>query len=286
MFPSHPKTGWGLPMLYRSFDVFVINLTSILIAAFVATSPPCVALRPYPDPLTLMLEELAPAPANQALRNIPDLGRRLLALRIYLRAGSKLAQRWSWTDEEIKAFKASPEEHALMDEIAAISAHFEQTNPGFEIYVNDNIRSLDVQIRNWNNNDSVEIAADEILSKWNGEFGSDPQGWNTLDPKKVRSWLYNFEGANRPAMAAPGLSLHGQARAIDFQVKQKGTIIAGTDSKQIERDWRATKWDLKLKESILAAGPSFRGPLISPDEPWHYEYDPRNRNAVKQSGGD
>jgi hypothetical protein len=273
-------------MLYRSSDVFVTTLTSIVMLAFVAMNSPCMAVRPYPDPLTMILEELAPAPANQALRGIPDLGRKLLALRIYLRTGSGLARRWSWTDEEIEAFKASPEHKALMDEVAAVSAHFVQTNPGFQIYVNSNVRSLNVQIHGWNSNESVGIAAEEILSKWNDQFGADAQSWKDLDPKKVRKWLYGFEGTTRPAIAAPGLSFHGQARAIDFQVMQNGTIIAGTNSKQIERDWRATKWDLKLKESILAAGPSFRGPLTSPDEPWHYEYDTGNRTARKESGDD
>jgi hypothetical protein len=173
-----------------------------------------------------------------------------------------------------------------MSEIAAVSAHFAQANPGFEVYVNSSVRSLDTQIRSWNTNESVGIAAEEILSKWNEQFGADAQSWNNLDPKKVRGWLYRFEGTSRPAIAAPGLSFHGQARAIDFQVRQNGKIIAGTDSKQIERDWRVPKWDLKLKESISAAGPSFRGPLTSPDEPWHFEYDPGNRTAVKEGNGD
>src|ERR1700752_1667603 len=100
-------------MLYRSSEPFVITLASILMLVFVAMSSPCVAVRPYPDPFTLTLEELAPAPSNQALRAIPDLGRKLLARKIYLRTGSRLTQRWSWTDEEIEAFKVSPEYKAL-----------------------------------------------------------------------------------------------------------------------------------------------------------------------------
>ena len=51
---------------------------------------------------------LAPPPANEALADIPEVGRRLLALRSYVRAGSKLADRWSWTEEKIKAFQGSP----------------------------------------------------------------------------------------------------------------------------------------------------------------------------------
>lgn len=266
-------------MLQRSFNAFATTVTLVFALAMAAMSSPCIALRPYPDPLTLTLEELAPPPASQALRQIPDFGRKLLALRIYLRTGSKLAQRWSWTDDEIKAFKASPEQKALLDEVAAVSVHFAQANPGFEIFVNTKVRSLDVQIRSWNSNESVGSAAEELLSKWNEQFGADAQSWNNLGPKEVRNWLYSLEGSHRPAIAAPGLSPHGQARAIDFLIEQNGTIVASADSKQIEQNWRVPKWDLKLKESIAAAGPSFRGPLTSPDEPWHYEYAPQNRTT-------
>ncbi len=263
-------------MLHRSSDVVAISILMLI-----AIATPCMALKPYPHPLAGICEELVPPRASQALADIPDPGRKLLALRIYLRTGSRLVQRWSWTDEEIKAFQASAEQQALLKEVAAVSAHFAQANPGFQIYVNAAVRSLDVQIRNWNSNESVGIAADEILSRWKDEFGPDVQAWVGLDPKKARNWLNGFEGAKRAAIAAPGLSFHGQARAIDFQVTQNGAMIAGTSSKDVEHDWRTPKWDVKLKESILAAGPSFRGPLTSPDEPWHYEYDPGNRTAVK-----
>jgi hypothetical protein len=272
-------------MLHRSFGVFAMVFASILMLISMAVISPCLAVRPYPHPLEQIIAELAPSPSDQALNQIPDLGRKLLALRIYLRTGSRLAPRWSWTDDQIKAFQASAEHQALVDEIAAVSAHFAKANPGFEIYVNANVRSLDAQIRSWNSNESVGIAADEILSKWKDKFGTDEQAWSYLAPKAVRDWLSGFEGTNRAAIAAPGLSFHGQARAIDFQVKQNATIVASTNSKQIEHDWRATKWDLKLQESILAAGRSFRGPLTSPDEPWHYEYHPANRTAVKADSG-
>jgi hypothetical protein len=37
----------------------------------------------------------------------------------------------------------------------------------------------------------------------------------------------------------------------------------------------AEGWDVKLKASIDAAGPSFVGPLANPHEPWHYDYVPK-----------
>ena len=238
------------------------------------------------DPLAERLAKLAPPPSNEALAEIPDLGRKLLALRSYVRAGSKLADRWSWTEEEIKAFQGSAEQQALLAEVAAVSAHFAQANPGYEIYVNTKVRSLDVQINNWNSNESVGVAAQEILTAWKDKVGTDAQISSKLDPAELRTWLSGFTVTNRANIAAPGLTLHGQARAIDFQVMQDGRIIAGADSKQIERVWRVDKWDVKLKESMLAAGPSFSGPLISPNEPWHYDYDPTSRIAAQEGGGD
>ncbi|SON57836.1 hypothetical protein HDIA_4295 [Hartmannibacter diazotrophicus] len=220
------------------------------------------------------LSELAPPQAVEALEQIPDPGRRLLALRSYLRTGSDLAARWSWTEEEIEAFQGSDDQRALLAEVAAIADHFARANPGFEIYANTRVRSLDVQISNWNSNESVGAAAAEILSAAKEEFGSDDKSFADVDPDDLRAWLVGFTGKTWANIAAPGLTAHGQGHAIDFQVMKDGHIIAGADSGEIEQVWRAEKWDEKLKASIDAAGPSFHGPLASPDEPWHYDYDP------------
>jgi hypothetical protein len=53
-----------------------------------------------------------------------------------------------------------------------------------------------------------------------------------------------------------------------------GRIHAGANSDEVKSVWRAEGWDQKLKASIEIAGPSFSGPLINPDEPWHYDYAP------------
>ena len=232
------------------------------------------------------LEKLAPPPANEALAQIPDTGRKLLALRSYVRAGSTLAERWSWTEEEIKAFQGSDEQLALLAEVAAVSAHFAEANPGYEIYANTKVRSLDVQIRSWNANESVGVEAAELLTAWIEKFGDDEAAYDSLEPKQVRLFLAGFTGSERARVAAPGLTLHGRAQAIDFQVMRDGVIVAGANSKEIESVWRAEKWDVKLKESMLAAGPSFRGPLVSPDEPWHYDYDPAGRMLENDRAGD
>ena len=60
--------------------------------------------------LDAALVKLAPPPSGEALTRIPDPGRKLLALRSYVRYGAKIADRWSWTKKQIEAFEGSPEQ--------------------------------------------------------------------------------------------------------------------------------------------------------------------------------
>lgn len=224
--------------------------------------------------LDAVLAKLAPPPSGEALTEIPDPGRKLLALRSYLRYSPKIADRWSWTREQIKAFEGSPEQQALLAEIAAVNKHFKAANPGYEIYVHGTVRSLDEQLASWNTNDSVGTAAEEVLAAYKAAFGEDGLEPIKIDVKRLDAWLREFKPSNRANLAAPGLTLHGRASAIDFQVMKDGRIHAGADTKQVESVWRAEGWDQKLKASMDAAGPSFSGPLTNPDEPWHYDYAP------------
>ncbi len=98
------------------------------------------------------------------LAAIPDPGRRLLALRSYLRAGDTLSERWSWTAEEIRRYEQSQEFRDAQAELDLVVAEFAATNPGYTLYVNRQVRSLDVQIERWNGNPSVGAAAQELLS--------------------------------------------------------------------------------------------------------------------------
>ena len=100
-----------------------------------------------------------------------------------------------------------------------------------------------------------------------------------------RTWLAGFRLTKRANLAAPGLTLHGKASAIDFQVMKDGQIIAGANSRQIEPVWQADGWDVKLKDSITAAGPSFHGPLERPFEPWHFDYKPGQALAPSAGTG-
>ena len=218
------------------------------------------------------LMKMAPPPSAEALAQIPDPGRKLLALRSYLRSGPKIAERWSWTADEIKAFEGTTEQKALLAEIDAVKQHFKAANPGYEIYVHGTIRSLDEQIAKWNANESVGVAAQEILSAYRAAFTDEALTFAGVDETKLAAWLRSFKPSKRANLAAPGMTLHGRASAIDFQVMKDGQIYAGADTRKVESVWRAEGWDQKLKASITAAGPSFKGPLTDPDEPWHYDY--------------
>ena len=227
-----------------------------------------------PATLEEALAKLVPPPSAAALAQSPDPGRKLLALRSYVRYGSKISERWSWTDEQIKAFQGSPEQKALLAEIAAVNEHFKAANPGYEIYVHGTVRSLDEQLAKWNSNASVGEGAAEIFHAFKAAFGEDGLQPDKIDDNRLSAWLRGFKPSKRANLAAPGLTLHGRAHAIDFQVMKNGQIYAGANSKQVESVWRAEGWDQKLKASMEAAGPSFSGPLTNPDEPWHYDYTP------------
>lgn len=258
------------------FQGILLAAASIILPASIMLSTNLAAQHTSIDKI---LAQLAPPPADEALDQIPDLGRKLLALRSYLRAGSCLKERWSWSEQEIKAFQGSVEQSSLLDEVAAVSAHFARSNPEYQIYANTRVRSLGAQIARWNESASVGSAAQEILVAWKTKFDDNARLKEAVDPIELRSWLSGLALTKQASLAAPGLSLHGRAHAIDFQILKDGIIIGGADKTKIETFWRAEKWDQKLKASIDAAGPSFKGPLTSPDEPWHYNYEPPHAAA-------
>ncbi len=209
-----------------------------------------------------------------ALAGIDGAGRQLLALRGYLRAGAGLAGRWSWTDEQIAAFAQSPENRAMQAEIAGVRRAFTAANPGYGLWVNPQVRSLDIQLRNWNVNASVSRAAAGMLRAVETWRSSAPvKAMPAADvPRAAAKFIAAFTPAPIPTLAAPGLSPHGQMRAVDFQVRQGDRTIAGPVSATIARDWEASGWATKLQSAVRAGSDRFTGPLQSPREPWHYTY--------------
>jgi hypothetical protein len=211
-----------------------------------------------------------------AMKQIKGVDRRLLALRSYLRAGTGLPERWSWTAEEIEAFSKSVEYDTLQSQIEDIKQAFAAANPGFELWVNPEVRSLDIQIANWNRNDSVSRASAALLTAFRRWLGTGAV--KALPPAELRSaaekFLMAYTPTPVPTLAAPGLSPHGQMRAIDFQIQRGDTLVAAPRSATIASAWDRAGWTEKLKAAVRAGSDHFSGPLESPREPWHYTYSP------------
>jgi hypothetical protein len=207
----------------------------------------------------------------ETLRQISSPDRRLLALRSYLRAENYLAERWSWSQEQISAYSATPEGKAAAAEIDAVNAAFAGANPGYSLHVNREPRSLEEQIAHWNANESVGSAAAALVAALERRFVTDS---SAASPDQVRAALKKWKPDLPIALAAPGLSPHGQGRAFDFQVERGGQIIAGTGLAAATRQWDTEGWTAKLHSAVIKAGPHLAGPLESPYEPWHYSYTP------------
>ena len=67
---------------------------------------------------------------------------------------------------------------------------------------------------------------------------------------QLRDFLHDWVPERPPPLAAPGLSLHGRARAIDFQVHQGNKVIAGADTSDIDTIWIGQGWGRKLEGKI------------------------------------
>lgn len=214
-----------------------------------------------------------------ALARIDGTGRRLLALRSYLRSAAHLRERWSWSDAQIRAYEGSPEHRELAAEIDRVRRAFARANPGYQLWVNPQARSLDLQVERWNSNATVAAAAGTMLQDALRHFGRPSAKLRVRSAAgepttALEQFLLQYRPRPAPSLAAPGLSLHGQLRAVDFQVlTEAGRLVAGTDVDAIENDWDAQGWAARLEQAVRAAGCRFTGPLEHPREPWHYTYE-------------
>lgn len=225
---------------------------------------------------------------SEALTRIDGNGRRLLALRSYLRSSRDIDERWSWTQQQIIAYEGSKEQRDLQQEIDRVRTVFVASNPGFELYVNPRVRSLDIQIAQWNTSRSVAAAAEKILAAARVMIAS--QGFPVPPAEqasaKFRQFLTGYNPAPRPTIAAPGLSRHGRMLDIDFQVHQRGRVVAGPNTATIATDWEEGGWAAKLNAAVRAASDRFAGPLANPHEPWHYTYTPKAAAAQQIKSAD
>ena len=175
-----------------------IATISLLLPAVTAVGPAWADVLegdPLPSYVTSISAQLDPRVA-QTLAQLDGPGRQLLALRSYLRSASHLAENWSWTQGQIEAFEGSPEQRDLLREVNSIRTAFIAANPGFELYVNPQVRSLDVQIEHWNSNESVKAAADEILVAAQALIAS-PR-FPADRPEQARQALKTFLSGHRP----------------------------------------------------------------------------------------
>lgn len=249
--------------------------STIALIAAVLSAPSGVHAAPI-DAYLAAAAERVPGRAQNALSRIEGAPRKLLALRSYLRAGDDLTTRWSWTHEQIETFRGTPEHARFIAEVDRVRAAFDAQNPGFTLVANTEVRSLETQLERWNTNDGVARVARSLHAAAAAEL-SRPHYPKQPDPaatERFATFLNSWRPASSAPLAAPGLSRHGQLRAIDFHVERDGRLIASTTMASVEPVWEAEGWSRKLQRA--ARGTSFVGPLKSPNEPWHYEYHPND----------
>ncbi len=210
---------------------------------------------------------------GEALRRVETDARRLLALRGYLRAGREAMSRWAWSRERIESYEKSPEYAAALAEIEKVRREFENANPGYTLHVNSQVRSLDEQLKKWNENDSVARAGSELLERAREELSgsSYAEAPTATDVQRFERFLRGATTRVTPTLAVPGLSPHGQSRAFDFQVMRGSQLIAGPTGAGA---WDKEGWTEKVRDAVTRASTKFSGPLASPREPWHYDYRP------------
>lgn len=221
--------------------------------------------------------------AVAALERIDDLGRRLLAARSYLRAGASLEERWSWSQARIDRYEGSHLQRALDAEVARVRAVFEAQNPGYTLWVNPQVRSVELQLERWNANAAVGRAASVMLARVRTAVAdaSIPAPGTAQGQARFGELLRGSTPTPVLPLAAPGLSRHGRMQAVDFHVRQGERTVAGPDSSQVGPVWRGQGWNERLARAVQVASDRFAGPLAHPDEPWHYEYETPSSVAAR-----
>jgi hypothetical protein len=225
--------------------------------------------------------------------------RRLLALRGYLRYPQLnrggMEDNWAWTDEKEQTFNRSPQKTEFDGEVAKVKREFRKLKPGYYLTGEVKARSLETQIRLWNINKPMKDIVSALnrsalreIARTSGNrtnptliYADDPAA---ADIELFKTWLMQDGLAASPTNATPGLSDHGQAKAIDFSVWKKGetrkekgvtitekdTQVAGQESKTMQTVWKDPGFSDALKNA--AVGTKLVGPLLAPPEDWHYTF--------------
>ena len=262
--------------MLKSHDIDWARLLLTLVLAGTATAQVAVAANEtahqhWVDTASAGLD----AQAVATLHRIHGADRQLLALRAYLRAGDSLSARWSWSQETLTQYPSTPEGKAAAADIDTVIATFAKENPGYELQVNREPRSLEIQLAHWNENESVAAVAGSLVKSLDQHFADSP----SPTAGDLRDALAQWTPDAAAALAAPGLSAHGQGRAFDFAVVRNGSIVAGMVAATAQSQWDSAGWTRKVHQAVLDSGAPFAGPLQSPYEPWHYAYTPPQQAA-------
>ena len=258
---------------------------AMLIAPSLFTQSSLVASTPVDSAISAyypILEAEVPEKVRKTLHRIGSTSRRYLALSYYLRRADEIESGWSWTESEVAAFRKTEECRVMLAEVDSVCSRFAANNPGYTLRVNVGARSLGTQIRKWNNVSSVSRAAFDFLDSaekfvtvmlTDTSLVAAERDSTRLDRFRIFMQTYSPRPGRVPTVAVPGLSKHGQLRAFDFKVYRGKKMIAGANSRSIKSRWERPGWTTKLKEATLEVSPRFVGPLPTPYEPWHYNYD-------------
>ena len=238
-----------------------------------------------------------------ALGRIGSFERRLLAMKYYLnRSDSVILAKWAWDTEEIAAFRRSAEYGIARAELRLVERSFEQRNPGYDLDVRMEIRTLGEQIGKWNSVRSIGLAARQLYDTCLAYFRLAVAVTDSMQPEvlfqlgdtvvnddglqRFIAYLRAFEPRVQPTVAVPGLSQHGRLRAFDFRIHRRGSLVAGTSTASIPARWDAAGWTARLQEAICLVSDRFEGPLTEPYEPWHYEFKLAPRFADARNNPD
>jgi hypothetical protein len=248
------------------------------------------------------------AQAAEALKSIEDPDRRMAALWNYARypknKNQSIAAGWVWSDQQIAAYKTSPEKRgadiAIQNVAQLFNSDKEMRAKGagqavYSLHGDTDPRPFKVQMANWLRSDAHSVVNygrglyEHLLKEMNRcdfyPIFTDPLSVHDL--MKFGKMIENYMDASKmglksPMFATPGLSDHGQSHAIDFKVFKtengKPTQFLGTDS-GLADNWRKEGCAAALARAVgVFNGRSgrkvFDGPLTNPDEPWHWVYHP------------
>jgi hypothetical protein len=235
---------------------------------------------------TAAARTLDPRP-QRVLRSIPNRTRRMLAVTHYLRGRHRVDTLWTWSREETRAYQRTELYRRAMADLRRVRRTFAALNPGYVLVADTTRRSLPRQVLYWNRERSVAAAAQELQDSCRVWLSGDsyPDVPDSASLARFLDRVAGYAPTRLPTVAVPGLSLHGQIRAIDFAILHRGRMVAGTSSATIDSVWDRGGWTERLRQAVALAATDLVGPLQAPREPWHYEYRDRRILAEVLAAG-